>query len=151
MTSIFPDDVKEAADKLGGNWIKATEFEGAGLVLQMFKPLEKLKSNNPKYGAQEKDFLVKREILETGETFRYTFLTPDGRERQIDSASGPMFIGFKQCEELGVGDWIKITREGERSETRFTVTKVEKPEITQPEVTKTPYPKDDIDVNDIPF
>lgn len=127
---FIPKDVQEAADKAGGNWIKASEFEGKGLVLQVSKPMEKVKSNNPKYGAQEKDYLVKTEILEVGETFHYTFMTPEGNERQIDSASGPMFIGFKQCEELGVGDWVQITREGERSDTRFTVEKVDAPSVS---------------------
>lgn len=122
--SIFPEDVQEAADKIGGNWIKAAEFEGDGLVLQLIKPLEKVKSTNPKYGAEEKDFLVKNEILEVGETFRYTFKTTEGTERQIDSKSTPMFIGFKQVEELGVGDWIKIVRTGKTDQTRFTVEKV---------------------------
>lgn len=124
MTNIFPEDVNEAAKSLGSNWISAAEFE-AGPVLQIAKPMEKLKASNPKYGAEEKNYLVTKEILAVGETFRYHFKTPEGEEKQIDSTSAPMFIGMRSVEELGVGDWVKITRTGKTSETRFTVEKVE--------------------------
>lgn len=122
---IMPLDVREAANKIGNDWIKGEEFEGEGLVLQVVKPLEKIRSQNPKYGAQETDFLVRNEILDVGETFRFTFLTTDGTERKIDTKSSPFFIGFKQCEELGVGDWVKITRIGKTTETRYEVVKVD--------------------------
>lgn len=124
--SIFPDEVKEAADKMGGQWIKAEEFE-ASPVLQVTKAMEKVKSRNPKYGADEKNYLVKQEILDIGETFHYTFKTSEGIERYIDSTSPALFIGFKQVEELGVGDWVKITRTGKTDQTRYAVEKVEQP------------------------
>src|SRR5665213_2410504 len=117
--NFFPDDVKEAADKIGGDWLKGSDFDG-GLVLQVSKPMEKIKSNNPMYGAQEDDFLVKQDILEEGETLRYTFTTPEGAEKKFDSKSAPFFLGFKQCEELGVGDWVNITRTGKTDKTRYT-------------------------------
>lgn len=126
MTSIFPDDVKEAADKMGGEFIKAAEFED-GLILQVSKPMEKILSRNPKYGATKENYLVKQEILDVGETFHYEFQTPEGDKRSHDSTSSPLFIGMKQCEELGVGDWVKITRTGKTDQTRFAVVKVEAP------------------------
>src|SRR3990167_9249004 len=129
MTNIFPDDVREAADKIGGDWLKGADFEG-GLTLQVTKPMERIKSNNSQYGATDVDFLVKNEILEEGETFRYTFRTSDGSEKKFDSKSAPFFLGFKQCEELGVGDWISVTRTGKTDKTRYSVVKVDAPELT---------------------
>ena len=122
---IFPSDVREAADKVGNEWIKGADFDGEGLTLQVEKALEKVQSNNPKYGAQETDYLVKNEILEKGETFRYTFKTAEGVERKFDSKSAPFFLAFKNCEELGVGDWVKITRTGQTTETRYEVVKTD--------------------------
>ena len=125
---IFPADVREAANQIGGEFIKGAEIDGEGLVLQVAKPMEKIKASNPKYGAEEKDFLVKQEILEVGETFRFYFNMPDGTERKIDTKSSPFFIGFKQCEDLGVGDWVRVNRTGKTDKTRYSVEKVEKPE-----------------------
>lgn len=124
--NMFPADVEEAAKKMGGEWITAAEFEDSP-ILQIVKPIEKVKSTNPKYGAEEKDYLVKTEILDVGETFRYYFRTPEGIERKIDSKSSPMFIGFRQVEDLSVGDWVKVTRTGKTDQTRFAVEKVEAP------------------------
>lgn len=124
---IFPSDVREAANKMGSDWWKGADFEGEGVVVQVVKPMEVVKSNNPKYGAQDTDFLVKQEILEVGETLRFTLKGTDGVEKQFDTKSAPFFIGFKQCEELGVGDWVKISREGKTTDTRYTVEKVDEP------------------------
>src|SRR4051812_5621289 len=99
--SFFPDDVLDSASRMGNSYIKAEEFEQSP-ILQVSKPMEKVKARNPKYGADEKNYLVKQEILELGETFHYTFKTPEGEERMIDSTSPALFIGFKQVEELGV-------------------------------------------------
>lgn len=139
MASIFPDDVKEPADKMGGQWIKAEEFE-SGPILQVTKAMEVVKSRNPKYGADEKNYLVKQEILKIGETFHYTFQTTDGVTRMIDSTSPALFIGIKNCEELGIGDWVKITRTGKTDQTRYEVVKVPAP-ANAPE----------INPDDIPF
>jgi hypothetical protein len=126
----MPADVKEASDKITSNWLKGADFEGNGLVLKVTKPLEKVSSQ---YGAEEGDYLVKNEILGVGESFRYTFEDEAGMERKIDSSSTPFFIGFKQCEELGIGDWVRITRTGKTDKTRYTVEKVEVAEETKPE------------------
>lgn len=148
MTSIFPDDVRDAADKMGGEWIKPSEFE-SGLTLQFSKPLEKVVARNPKYGGQETDYLVKNDILEKGETFEFTFLSEDGTERKLHSKSAPFFIAFKQVEELGVGDWVTITRTGKTDETRYTVEKIEHGEVKAKPAPKAPTkPKYDSDAAD---
>ncbi len=122
--SFMPKDVEEAASKLSSDWLKGSDFDGAGLVLKVSKPMEKVKSQ---YGAEEDDYLVKNEILAVGESFLYTFEDPMGKERKITSSSTPFFIAFKQVEELGVGDWVSIVRTGKTDKTRYTVEKVEAP------------------------
>lgn len=126
---FMPSDVKEASNKLTSNWLKGADFEGEGLTLQIAKPMEKVSSQ---YGAEEDDYLVENNILEKGQTFRYTFTDTEGKERKIDSCSTPFFIGFKQVEELGIGDWVKITRTGKTDKTRYTVEKVSAPSEAKP-------------------
>lgn len=145
---VFPEDVREAAEKIGGDWIKGSEFEGEGLVLQVAKPMEKITSTNALYGATEDDFLVENNILTVGQSLRFTFTTPEGKERKIDTKSSPFFIGFKQCEDLGVGDWVRITRTGKTDKTRYTVEKVSAPVVAPKPVAE---PEVDIDPKDIPF
>ena len=138
--SIWPNDVQESVDKLGSNWLKPIDFE-EGLTLQI-KSVEKIKGRNPKYAAQATDYLVKNEILEVGETFHFVFVTPEGEERQLDSKSTPFFIGMKQA-ECEPGDWVKITRTGKTDETRYTVEKVEKPEVSQRKSDEVDYPTEE--------
>lgn len=144
---MFPPDIKEAADKIGSDWIKAVEFEGDGLILQVSAPLEKVKANNPKYGAKDTEWVVKNDLLEVGETFRYSFIDGSGTKRRFDSKSAPFFLGFKQCDELGVGDWVHIKRTGKTDETRYFVVKTEKPVVSPAKKIEYPEP----DQNDIPF
>lgn len=118
------DDIKAASDKLVSSWLKGSDFEGQGLILQLMKPLEKVSSQ---YGAEEDDYLVENNILEVGQSFRYTFKDATGKERKIDTCSTPFFIAFKQIEELGVGDWVHITRTGKTDKTRYTAVKVDAP------------------------
>lgn len=127
--SAFPKDVEDAAKKMGGEWIKAEEFE-AGPILQLVKEVEVVVASNPKYGADEKNYLVKTEVLDVGETFRYSFKTPESDERRIDSNSPALFIGFRQVEDLEVGDWLKITRTGKTDQTRYSVEKVPQPKAS---------------------
>lgn len=135
MNDFFPKDVQEASSKITNDWLKGADFDGKGMVLKVVKPMEKVKSM---YGAEENDYLVKNEILAIGESFRYTFEDREGKERKIDSNSTPFFIGFKQCEELGVGDWVCITRTGKTDKTRYEVVKVEAPEVSKPEENELP-------------
>ncbi len=147
---IFPKDVREAADKIESEWITPSEFE-KGLTLQLIKPLEAVKASNPKYGAKDDDYLVKNNVLGVGEQFRYTFKTKNGNERHIDSKSPPLFIAFKQCEDLGVGDWVLISRTGETTETRYTVEKVEDGTVEEVSQDKVEYPEEELDPKSIPF
>lgn len=131
----MPKDVQESAKNIGSNWLKGKDFEG-GLTLQIAAPMEKVASQ---YGAEEDDYLVEHNILEKGQSFRYTFKDSEGKERKIDSASTPFFIAFKQVEELGVGDWVTVTRTGKTDKTRYTVEKVEAP-ATAPDLSDiTPF------------
>ena len=120
--NIWPEEVQESVNKLGGTWLKGTDFDGDGITLQL-KGIEKVISTNPKYGAIVTDYLVKNEVLEIGETFHYVFLTKEGEEKQFDSKSTPFFIGMKNA-ECEIDDWINIRREGERDKTRYFVEKV---------------------------
>lgn len=137
----MPKDVQEASNKLTSNWLKGSSFEGEGMVLQVAKPMEKISSQ---YGAEEDDYLVENNILEKGQSFRYVFNDMEGKERKIDSCSTPFFIGFKQVEELGVGDWVKIVRTGKTDKTRYTVTKVDAPNGVSQR-------KSNVDPDSIPF
>lgn len=148
--SVFPKEVDEAADKMGGMWIKATEFEGEGLKLRC-KGVEKVVANNPKYGATKEESLVRKEILAEGETFRYLFTDESGEDRQIDSKSMPMFIGFKQV-DIEEGDWVNVVRTGKLDETRYVVTPIEPVEVKEKE--KVDYPTNEsegINPEDSPF
>lgn len=145
--SIFPKDVEEKSGSIGGKFIKAAEFEG-GMVVQAVK-VEVVKSANPQYGADEDNYFVEADILKVGETFEYTFKTSEGEERVLNSTSRPFFIGFKQS-EIEPGDWVRITRTGKAKQTRFTVEKVEEPEVSP----RKEYPKaedEDIDLSTVPF
>lgn len=122
MNDFLPPNIKESADKLGSNWLKGSDFDGNGQVLQLVKPLEVVKSQ---YGAEAGDYLVENNLLQEGESFRYTFTDSEGIEKKIDSSSTPFFIAFKQCEELGVGDWVHIVRTGKTDKTRYSVEKTD--------------------------
>ena len=95
------------------------------------KGVEKIKSQ---YGASAESSLVEREILEEGETFRYTFSDKDGNEKTHDSSSMPLFIGMQNA-EFNIGDTLHIRREGKGDKTRYFVEKTEDesyPEETDP-------------------
>lgn len=145
MDSVFPEDVNEAAEKLGNDWVKPDEFDGEGATLQI-KGVEKIASRNPKYGAVETDYLVKNDVLEVGQTFQYTFADKEGVVRKLDSKSTPFFIAFKQANPAPDA-WVRIQRTGKTTETRYTVEVVggDKP------VEKIPTVQIDEDPNAIPF
>lgn len=143
MNNFMPEEIRDAANKIGGDWIKPIEFDGDGLVLQVAKPLEKVKSQ---YGADEGDFMVNNGLLEIGESFRFTFTSIEGKERKIDTTSAPFFIAFKQVEELGVGDWVQIKRTGKTDKTRYSVEKMEAPDNAV-----SPLNSEEVSPKDIPF
>lgn len=135
---LWPADVQEAASKMGGAWLKASDFEGEGMALTI-KSVEKIKSSNPKYGTVETDYLFKKEVLEIGETFHFVFETAEGEEKTFDSKSAPLFIAIQQA-QIKAGDTITIKREGVTDKTRYYVSKLD----NSPK-DKTPNP------DDIPF
>lgn len=120
--AIFDDKTMEKASAGSSKWIKATDFADKGLTLQIVST-EKVKSQ---YGASAESGLVEREILEEGESFRYSFKDVAGNERTHDSTSFPLFIGMQNA-EINFGDWLHITREGKGDKTRYSVEKVDAP------------------------
>lgn len=139
--SIFPKDVQDKANAMGGMWLKGSDFEN-GLTVQI-KSVEKVSS---KYGATEDSKMVEKGILEEGETFRYVFFDSEGHERKMDSNSMPFFIGMQNA-EINIEDWLKITREGKGEKTRYYVEKVTKPEAPAPTI----LPTSGLDPDAMPF
>lgn len=147
--AIFDKEIMDKAAQASNEWIKATEFDGKGLTLQI-NGVEKIKSN---YGAKAEDAIVERDILEEGETFRYTFKDADGNERKHDSSSFPMFIGMKSV-EVNYGDWLHIRREGKKDKTKYFAEAVDAPISQSKPSEKTDtveYPEEELDPKNIPF
>lgn len=122
--SIFPPEMSEKMNQGTGEFIKASEFEN-GLTLQIVK-VEAVAS---RFGAEEGDYFVETGVLKEGETLRYFFNAPDGKERKLDSNSRPLSIAFEQA-EIENNDWVYIKRTGKGENTRYTVTKVEAPDVS---------------------
>ena len=80
---------------------------------------EIVKANNPKFGANEKDSLLKKGILKEGETFRYTFNNAKGEEKFYETKSTAFYVGVRQANLQG-GEWVKASRTGKMEETRYT-------------------------------
>lgn len=118
--ALFDNETMSKAGK--SDWYTGADFE-AGLTLQI-KKVEKVKSQ---FGAAADNGLVEREILEEGETFRYTFADAKGEEKNFDSHSFPFFIAM-QGAEFNLDDWLHITRTGKLRATRFTAEKVDAPD-----------------------
>lgn len=139
--SIFDKETQDKANNMGGNFIKATEFEGEGLNLRI-DTVEKVSSQ---YGGKAEDSIVEHGVLEEGQSFRYTFTDKTDSQRKHDSASMPMFIGFHQA-DVNLGDFLNVKREGKVDKTRYHVTKIEPFEIKAFE-----YPEETVDPKNIPF
>lgn len=115
---------KDIMDKVGkSDWYTGADFEGDGLILQI-KKVDKVKSQ---FGATADNGMVERDILEEGETFRYTFADSKGEEKNFDSHSMPFMIGMQNA-EFNLEDWLHIKRTGKLRDTRYTVDKVDAPE-----------------------
>jgi hypothetical protein len=106
-------------DGAPSNFIKSSEFEGKGLILKVVG-VEPIKANNPDYGATDKDWLCQKEILNEGETFRYTFLDESGQERIYNTKSAVFFISFKNLNPE-VDSRIIIKRIGKGRETEYHI------------------------------
>lgn len=136
--ALFDKDTLEKAGK--SDWYTGADFEGNGLTLQI-KKVEKVKSQ---YGAKADSSMVEREILQEGETFRYTFADATGAEKNFDSDSMPFMIGMNGA-EFNFGDWLHIQRTGKLRDTRYTAEKVDAPKVSP---SKT---EEETDASSIPF
>lgn len=121
--------------------IKAAEFE-KGLTLELVS-VEKTKSQ---FGAAEDSSIVERGILEEGEQFVYTFKDSEGLTRKHYSTSFPLCIAMQKA-ELNYGDWVLVKREGKSKDTKYTVEKVEAPELPM----GNQKDEEEIDPKEIPF
>lgn len=120
--SLFPPDVSNKMKAGGSDWLSGSDFEGEGMILQTVSA-EPVSS---KYGVEEDDYWVQQDILQPGQTFRYTFKNFEGNERKWDTHSRPFAIGMEQA-EIEANDWVKIVRTGTAKNTRYTVSKIEAP------------------------
>ena len=144
MSKFIPENISESAKSMGGSFLKAADFEGDGLVLQC-EGMEKVKSNNPKFGANDQDTLYKQEILDIGDTFRYSFKTQEGENKTLESKSTAVFIAFNEA-NLENGEWVRISKTGKMDETRYNIERVDAPK------TKYPQPEDvGVDLDKPPF
>lgn len=125
---VIPKDIKdkaEAAGTGGGRFIKAEEFEGKGLLLKVVS-FSKIKSKNPKFGANDKDALYDQKQLDLGETFEYVFDTVPTSDaefpqrRAVESKSLALFIAFSECDP-NEGQNVRISKQGKMEETRYEV------------------------------
>jgi hypothetical protein len=121
--SIFGSEIDAAADKMKKSKIKASEFEGDGLILQFLK-VERIQSQ---FGADEDSTIVDKGILEEGEQFQFDFKDAEGINRRLWSTSMPFFLSM-QSSELNENDWLHIQRSGKTNkDKKYTVTKVDAP------------------------
>src|SRR3990167_6511025 len=111
---IFGKDIEEK-DK--GSEFLSLEDDILKKKLQILG-VEVIKANNPKFGANEKDGLLKKGLLVEGETFKYNFMTEEGEEKHYDTKSVAFYVGVKQAQLKG-GEWIKTSRTGKMEETRY--------------------------------
>lgn len=110
-------------EKVGkSDWLTGSDFEGEGQVLKIVS-VEKVKSQ---YGAAADNGMVEKEILEEGQTFRYSFEDSEGATRTFDSHSMPFMIGLNNA-EFNFGDWLHIQRTGKLRDTRYMAEKVDEP------------------------
>lgn len=101
-------------------YLKSVDFE-KGLEVE-FIGEEKVKSNNPEYGANEADYLFKQNLLGKGETFRYCFIV-EGMEKFYDSKSAVFFISMKNADP-NVNEGLHIQKVGEKKDTKWLIRKL---------------------------
>jgi len=122
---IVPEELRQPPE--GGKFIKASEFEGEGMVLEV-KGFETMVSKNPTYGAIESDPLFEQGKLQKGECFCYTFMARDADgldvERVVESKSIALFIAFSDTNP-DLGQRVRISKTGAGTSTRYKVELVE--------------------------
>jgi hypothetical protein len=101
------------------DYLKAEDFAGVGITVT-FKEMKAVKADNADYGVNEVDWLFKSEKLKKGETFEYTFVCEDGKERVFPSKSSIFFISMANADPQ-LDDKVHIKREGEKRETKYFI------------------------------
>ena len=121
MNGLFDQYQTTSDEEIPHRFLRGKEFEGEGQILEVVG-VEIIKGS--KYSATRKeDWLCQKEILQEGETFVYSFIQ-DGEEKIFESKSATFFIAMRQANPKPK-DIIKITRTGEKFETRYEVTKLD--------------------------
>lgn len=122
---VIPKEVKEKVKD--SPYIKAKDFE-AGLDLEVVG-FEIINAKDPKYGANEDNYLVDNKTLEVGQTIRYTFKTivdekkdpfafPE--DKTFESSSVVFFISFSQIDPSS-GEKIRIKKSGQGRTTKYVM------------------------------
>jgi len=116
--------VPENLSKHTSPFLKGEDFDGEGQNL-IIKGFSVIKAGDPEYGANDKTALLIQGKLQTGETFKYDFLTIDNEidavEKTFESTSPGFFIAFNKLAPEG-GEKVNIRREGKAAKTRYFIT-----------------------------
>ena len=105
-------------------FLKADDFTAEGIELG-FIGMQKVKANDPQYGANEADWFYKTvkkdgsRLLDKGETFEYSFMADEG-EKIYTSKSAGFFIAMRSADPK-LGDKLLIKKTGEKRDTRYSV------------------------------
>jgi hypothetical protein len=125
---VIPKIYKEQNTAGGGEFLKASNFEGNGMTLEV-KDFKVIRAKNADFGANSNDYLMTSGMLKEGETIRYTFRTMpdkdgfDGSDKTFDSKSVGFYISFSQLDPEK-GDKIHIAKTGTGKNTRYDISKV---------------------------
>ena len=118
---MFSDNLVQRDEEATTAYIKTDELlEGTYEVLGA----DIIEANNKKYGANEKDALFIKGILQEGETIRYNFVTKDKEEKTYDSKGASFYYGMKQANPEP-GDKVTFSREGDGENRRYSVNIIE--------------------------
>ncbi len=118
---VIPQSVKEKVKN--SPYLKAKDFE-EGLNLEVVA-FEIVNAKDPKFGADEKNYLVGNGTLQVGQTIRYTFKTivdPKSmdfpEDKTFESSSVVFFISFSQIDPSS-GEKISIKKSGQGRTTKY--------------------------------
>ena len=125
---VIPKEYREKTSTGSGEFLKAGNFEGSGMTLEI-KDFKVIRAKNADFGANSNDYLMTSGMLKEGETIRYSFRTLpegdgfDGSDKTFDSKSVGFYISFSQLDP-DKGDRIHISKSGTGKNTRYEITKV---------------------------
>lgn len=99
------------------NFLTGADFDGEGLVLEVVG-MDKVVASDPKFGIKneygaggvvtKENWFIKNELLEEGDTFRYTF-KQGGVEKIFDQSSIGFYFAFTHLDPIG-GEILSIKR-----------------------------------------